>query len=197
MVSSITTLLASGLGSSVAKPISAATIQRVEVRLLQLPIKEQLVASHGSHQVRELTVVRVTTDLNGSPFTGWGECAALPTAGYWPETAASSFDVIQNRSAELLGRSLTDITAHAGSATPMADAAIEMAVLDAALTEAGVSLARCLHVDGTTVAAGATIGMAEPMEVAARAEAMQPGRFPSNQDQDRTRPRSRRGKATG
>ncbi len=173
MVSPITTLLASGLGSSAAKPISAATIQRVEVRLLQLPIKEQLVASHGSHQVRELTVVRVTGDLHGSLSTGWGECAALPTAGYWPETAASSFDVIQSRSAELLGRSLTDITAAPGSATPMADAAIEMAIIDAALTEAGVSLAECLHVDADTVAAGATIGMADPAEVAARAEVMQ------------------------
>ena len=160
----------------------------VEIRLLALPVQETLTASHGSHARRELTVVRLGAGNNTTPDHGWGECAALPTAAYWPETAVSSFELLSSIAGELLGRPSLEIldlngetetssgkgltTTSAISGFPMARAALEMAVLDLVLTAADTSLAELLDAGIEPVPAGATIGLADPEAAADRVETL-------------------------
>lgn len=135
---------------------------RVEVRLLSLPTRRHLAAAHDSAQTddpdgktaagdRSLVVVGIET-TDGA--LGWGECSALNVPTYTHEWAADSFERLA-------------AWAHGGSppsaeSFPMAAAAVEMAGLDATLRQAGDSLARALGADeGTTVPAGATIGLAD------------------------------------
>ncbi|MGB5756532.1 MAG: o-succinylbenzoate synthase, partial [Acidimicrobiales bacterium] len=62
-------------------------ISTVDLFLLELPLREPFVASHGETLCRTVTIVRVTTDIG----IGWGECSALPAATYSPESAVGSF----------------------------------------------------------------------------------------------------------
>lgn len=163
-------------------------VSSIEIRLLRLPVQETLTASHGWHRHRELTVVRLRGANDAAPSDGWGECAALPTAAYWPETAESSFESLSGVAERLHGRAPvefldlngeTDTPLADGLATtseisgcPMARAALEMAVLDLVLTAADTSLAELLDVGTDPIPAGATIGMATPAVTAERADAL-------------------------
>lgn len=151
-------------------------IERVEVRLLSLPMREAFGAAHGTVQRREITVLRVDTDEGH----GWGECAALTEATYSDEHAAGAFDILAGT---LLPR-LVGLRLDADAAlecladvprNPMAKAAVEMALLDVALRSSGRSLASWL-VDGVeppaTIPAGAVMGLAPPAEVAERVAAL-------------------------
>lgn len=171
-------------------------IERVEVRLLSLPMREAFGAAHGTVQRREITVLRVETDQGH----GWGECAALTEATYSDEHAAGAFDLLTSTllprlvghrldAAAALGR-LTDV-----SGNPMAKAAVEMALLDVALRSAGRPLASWLadaayattRLDPAerpgpadqgaigpraTVPAGAVVGLGDPGAVADRVAAL-------------------------
>lgn len=120
-------------------------IERVEVRLLSLPMREAFGAAHGTVQRREITVLRVETDQGH----GWGECAALTEATYSDEHAAGAFDLLAGTLLpRLVGHRLDAATALDRLAdapgNPMAKAAVEMALLDVALRSSGRPLASWL-----------------------------------------------------
>ena len=122
----------------------------LSVRLLKLPTRSSLAAAHGvrTETFRLLTIVgaHLANDLDN--VAGWGECSALNEAGYTPESAEGAFDLIRS------GQRFTR------SEAPMATAAIEMALLDADLKEAGQSLAERLGTAGASAPAGAVVGLA-------------------------------------
>lgn len=148
-------------------------VDRLDVRKLELPVIEPLEAGHGSttDSHRELTVVALHGD-NG--VTGWGECAALATSGYWHETASSAFDALASLIHGLPGRAareLIDPSAVAGldaARRPMTAAALEMAVLDLLLTTEHRSLGGRLGVARSSVPAGAAVGLGPADVVAER-----------------------------
>lgn len=152
-------------------------IERVEVRLLSLPMREAFGAAHGTVQRREITVLRVDTDEGH----GWGECAALTEPTYSDEHAAGAFEVLTGTLLpRLVGRRVDvagalDLLADVPR-NPMAKAAVEMALLDAALRSAGRPLASWLAEGGAepawSVPAGAVVGLAPPAEVADRVAAL-------------------------
>lgn len=106
--------------------------------------------------------VRLVTDVG----EGWGECVAPTEPGYTAEHAAGAARVLRDRLLPaLLG---TDVTVDGATAAlvavvdghHMAKAAVELAVLDAALRATGESLAAWLGGERSRVEAGAAVGMA-------------------------------------
>ncbi|MDH3293211.1 MAG: hypothetical protein OER95_02695 [Acidimicrobiia bacterium] len=159
-------------------PLADEAVSEAEVSLLRLPVVESLVAGHqeesnrpesGRPHFRDLTVVRLGTRSGASLVHGWGECAALATAGYWPETALGAFDLLGTIDGTLIGRTPLEILEAPPIDRwrfPMAAAALEMAVVDLVLRPAGVSLAATIGTEIGTVPAGSTVGLA-PVEVVA------------------------------
>ncbi|MFV0259667.1 MAG: enolase C-terminal domain-like protein [Acidimicrobiales bacterium] len=152
-------------------------LERIEVHLLSLPLRQPFAAAHGTMTERLVSVVAV----EAGGITGWGECSALPHAGYTREDAVSSARFLgENLAPALIGRPLAVLTERAGPVAagsqesvgeldhPMAVAALEMAGLDVGLRAAGCSLARYLaehHGDGRppdTRPAGVAVGLASP-----------------------------------
>ncbi len=159
---------------SLSPPIPAGPrIVRAELRMLRLPVVESLDAGHGptTGTFRDLTVVALHGD-NGA--TGWGECAALGTAGYWHETASSAFGVLAAVITGLTGgpaHDLIDPSTVSGldpATGPMAAAAVEMAALDLFLRSAGRSLGDWLGAIRSVVPAGAAVGLGPADQVADR-----------------------------
>lgn len=138
-------------------------IERVEVRLLSLPMREAFGAAHGTVQRREITVLRIDADEG----QGWGECAALTDPTYSSEHAAGAFDVLVDALLpRLVGQRLDPARALARPTdvpdNPMAKAAIEMALLDVGLRAAGRPLAAWL---ADTPGPVGDPGAAEPLAV--------------------------------
>ena len=150
-------------------------IRSIDVYLLDLPLTEPFVASHGTTTSRTVSVLRLTTDVG----VGWGECSALPAATYTAESAAGSFRALVDRIApDLIGRSIDHTTLASQSIMaaieghrelPMAASCLEMAILDACLAATETSLAEWLAAqvsDGpssdvpTSVPAGVSVGLA-------------------------------------
>ncbi len=140
-----------------------------EISLLELPLHEPFVASHGTTTTRAITIVRLETDHG----PGWGECAALPAATYTKESARGAFEALTQRLVPpLLGSEVgPDQLGGADGTTdhPMAIAAVEMAVLDAKLTSAGRPLSEHLGAATSSVLAGVSIGLGTVEETVATA----------------------------
>ena len=148
-------------------------IERIELRLLALPLVEPFVAAHGTTSNREIVVVRIDTDRGH----GWGECSALPEPTYTDEFAAGAFIVLDEELApRLVGHRLDAAAVRSRLAVvgenPMAAAALEMALLDVELRMQRQPLAVRLGATTTAVPAGAAIGLGAPGEVAERAAAL-------------------------
>ncbi len=148
-------------------------IERVELRLLALPLIEPFVAAHGTTTTREIVIVRIETDLG----IGWGECSALPEPTYSDEFSAGAYVLLDDELApRLVGHDIDAATVHARlSMIPenrMAKASLEMALLDAELRAQGLSLAHWLGASSSRVEAGVAIGLGPPAEVANRVEAL-------------------------
>lgn len=146
-------------------------IERIEVRLLSLPLVEAFVAAHGTTAAREVVVVRMDTDQGH----GWGECAALSEPTYSDEFAAGAFAVLEDEMVpRLVGHDLDAISLHSRlsmiAGHPMAKAALEMALIDVELRTAGQSLAHWLGATRARVAAGVAVGLGRPGAVAERVE---------------------------
>ena len=122
----------------------------LSLRLLKLPTCNSLAAAHGvpTAAFRMLTLVGVHSDNDLGSVLGWGECSALNEPGYTNEWAEGAFDLL---------RSGAPIDPHTA---PMASAALEMAMLDAELKQAGQSLSERLGTAGLSATAGAVVGMA-------------------------------------
>jgi len=125
-------------------------IEAIELLRFSLPFVAPIRTSYGEERSREGTLVRVIT----SDGEGWGECAALARPDYHQEFADGAFAVLRD---ELAPGVLAGATLPSGN--PMARAALELAVLDADLRVAGVSLAHHLAATAMSVRACAVVGV--------------------------------------
>lgn len=155
-------------------------VEAIEVRTLERTLAEGLESSRGAEHRRPVVLVRAACDLG----EGWGECVALAAPTYSEEHAGGAVSVLRDHLAPLVlaapaveGPPTAAVPAALGAMAAirghaMAKAAVEMAVLDAALRAEGRSLAAFLGARRGTVPAGATLGLASgeaPLLAAAEA----------------------------
>lgn len=136
-------------------------IERVELRRLALSLVTPFRTAFGEVADRDVLLVRVTID----GVDGWGECVALRAPGYTAEYVDGAHAVIRDH---LLPHLIASGTAHAPDLAavwagipghPMAKAALELALLDAELRIAGISLASRLGATRDHVECGVSIGL--------------------------------------
>ncbi|MFP5310672.1 MAG: o-succinylbenzoate synthase [Actinomycetes bacterium] len=137
-------------------------MRRVRLHRLAVPLRTPFRTSFGTQTDRDVVLVEVTT---GDGATGWGECVAPADPVYSSEHAAGALDVLRRFLAPAVvgvgDLHVTDV-ARVTAATkghPMARAALEQAVLDAALRTAGASLADALGVEVDRVPCGVSVGI--------------------------------------
>jgi o-succinylbenzoate synthase len=127
-----------------------------------MSLVQPVATAAGRHHLRPILLVLVETDEGA----GRGECEALATSSY----SGESIDIAEEALAtEIIPRLLLPgsefattedaIASLSPSATPMAAAALEMALLDAHLRAEGKSLASYLEASRVAIPAGATIGI--------------------------------------
>ena len=153
-------------------------IERIELRLLRLPLVRFFETSFG--RIYERPFILVTVD--GEGLTGVGECVAEASPFYSAETTGTAWHIIADFIAPLvLGRhfdhprdifgALRGIRGH-----NMAKAAVEMAAWDLFARQQGLALCRVLggspmHIEGG-IASGVSIGIQDSLEqLAERVEA--------------------------
>lgn len=147
-------------------------VEAVELRRLRLPLRSPFRAAHGTERAKEVLLVRVL----GGGAEGWGECAALAEPTYTAEYVAGAHQVLRDHlvprvlaGGEMGGSdvagALSAVRGHR-----MAKAALEMAVMDAELREAGVSLAQHLGGSRPVVDAGVALGLCTSAELVTAAE---------------------------
>lgn len=141
--------------------LAPARIGAVELRRVALPLVAPFRTSFGTQTARDVLLVRVVT----ADAEGWGECVAGAEPVYSAEYTAGAADVLTHH---LVPRVLTrtEVGAHdlGGLLRPvrghrMAKAALELALLDAQLRAAGVSLADHLGAVRERVPCGVSIGI--------------------------------------
>jgi O-succinylbenzoate synthase len=137
-----------------------ARIDRVELRRVALPLVAPFRTATVDLTLREVLLVRVWAD----GIEGWGECGALPDPGYTAEYVDGAHRILRDHlvprvlaagavDGGSLGSVLAPVHGH-----PMAKAALELAVLDAELRAAGVSLAARLGGSRDRVECGVSVG---------------------------------------
>ena len=145
-------------------------IERIELRLLRLPLVRFFETSFG--RIHERPFVLVT--LTGDGVEGFGECVAEADPFYSSETTGTAWHIIQKFVAPLvLGREF----AHPREIFPalhrirghnMAKAAVEMAAWDLHAKQEGLPLCRALggadeYIEGG-IASGVSIGIQDSLE---------------------------------
>lgn len=141
-------------------------LNAVELRRIAMPLVAPFRTSFGSQAERDVLLVRVELrGADGTTAEGWGECVALAEPSYSPEYVEGAQHVIANH---LLPRLFSAGPIEAADVAPrlaklhghpMAKGALEMAVLDAQLRQAGRSLAGWLGATRDRVPAGVSIGI--------------------------------------
>ncbi|MFT3872779.1 MAG: o-succinylbenzoate synthase [Nocardioides sp.] len=133
----------------------------VELRLVRMPLRTPFQTSNGVSTERDILLLRCV----GAEGEGWGECVAEREPTYSSEYALGAVDVLrrflvplllaaQVESAEEVAPVLAAIVGH-----PMAKAAVEMAVLDAALRRRGESFGQFLGATRSRIPAGVSVGI--------------------------------------
>ena len=142
-------------------------IDRIELRLLRLPLVRFFETSFGRVHEREFLVVTV----DGDGASGVGECVADANPFYSAETTRTAWHIITDFLAPLvLGRSFDhprDIFAALAVVRghQMAKAAIEMAAWDLAARQRGVSLSALLGgEDRASIDSGVSIGIQDSLD---------------------------------
>jgi o-succinylbenzoate synthase len=138
-----------------------STVEGVELRWVEMPIRTPFQTSFGIETVKQVLVLRMVT----SAGEGWGECVSSESPLYSSEFNVSSAAVIRDYFVPALGAGLDLTPAGIGAALAhfkghrMAKAAVEMAFLDAELRGARMSLATYLGATKTRVASGVSVGI--------------------------------------
>ena len=138
-------------------------LRAVELRRVRMPLVAPFRTSFGSVAVRDILLLRVTTDEG----EGWGECCALAEPLYSSEYVDGCQHVLRCHLLPLLlAAPSLDAARVAEILRPvqghrMAKAAIEMAVLDAELSARGESLAGHLGGVREAVDCGVSVGIQE------------------------------------
>lgn len=134
-------------------------VERVELRVVGLPLVAPFASAGGARSTREVLLVRV--DAGG--VTGWGECAAFAEPSYTAETIASARHVLTGFLVPALGGVRTPGGLAAAFSVvrghPMARAALEGAVLDLAGRRHGQPLWRLLGGSPQARPAGVALGL--------------------------------------
>lgn len=147
-------------------------VDEVNVRPLNLPLRNPFEISLGTMHEAENLLVSVTTE-NG--VTGWGEGAPLPPVT--GETQASAVEVANQAGDHLVGRSLADyretITIMREAFPGMVSAllAVETAAIDAYCRELDIPMAEFAGGTPTPVETDLTIPIVSPAVARERAEA--------------------------
>jgi O-succinylbenzoate synthase len=156
-----------GIGAGRTLELRAAAMWTAE-----LPLVRPIATAKGIHQSRPLVFVQLLCRSHGDAVEGWGECAALGDASYDPEDASVSSEALERSIlpalfAQVAGDarrlpppSELDPVRRSAPGTPLAFAALEMAVADAHLRVEGRALAELLGVEQRTVELGAMAGLA-------------------------------------
>jgi o-succinylbenzoate synthase len=127
--------------------VTASGLDAVELVRVRLPLVEPWVTGAGTIAQRDALLVRV--EVGGTP--GWGECVAQDAPTYSAEYVDGAWDVLCRYLVPALLRSAPSLGAEVAPALAgfkghrMAKAALEAAVLDAELRDAGVNLAEHLR----------------------------------------------------
>jgi O-succinylbenzoate synthase len=138
-------------------------IEAVDLRRISIPMISPFRVSFGVEHQRDILLVRVV----GAETEGWGECVAMSRPLYSAEYTDGAEDVMRRHllprlfeagdvTADQVAEILRPLHGH-----PMAKAALEMAILDAELRAAGVSLADHLGAVRTEVDCGVSVGIHE------------------------------------
>jgi o-succinylbenzoate synthase len=141
----------------------ALRMDAVELRRVGLPLVTPFRTSHGVQTHRDALLIHVMGPDGG----GWGECVAMSSPLYSAEYVDGAEHVVAHHLVPRLwdldrlegaavGPALAPVKGH-----PMAKAALELAVLDAELRQAGVSLAHHLGAVRTSVEVGVSVGIME------------------------------------
>lgn len=147
----------------------------VELRRLDMSLVAPVATAAERHLRRPLLLVRLTSDVG----VGYGECEALESTRYSGESVATAKEAIVR---EIIPRLLSRVPEFSSieeavaairlaSNARMAVAAIEMALLDAALRAEGRSLASYLEASRVVIPAGATVGIGPVRDVVASVDA--------------------------
>jgi o-succinylbenzoate synthase len=157
------------------------TLARITLREIRLPLVEPFRASHGVENDRRILLTHLE-DTEGA--TAWGECVALSTADYMPETIDTAWAVIPEKIAPLLlGRDIRspavvhEILAPVSLGNFMACASLEMPCWALVAEKKGQSLAQFIGATRKQVAAGVALGLQDTSAalVAKVAEAIEEG----------------------
>lgn len=146
--------------------MSVVRIDRLQLRLIRLPLVAFFETSFG--RVYDRTFVLVTLATDG--VEGLGECVAEANPYYSAETTATAWHIIKDFIApRVLGRSVghpRDIypSLHAIRGHNMAKAAVEMAAWDLAARAASAPLRTLLGATRTTIESGVSIGIQDSLE---------------------------------
>lgn len=147
----------------------------VELRRVDLGFRRPIGTARGAHRHRAVVYVRVSCE----GVDGWGECGALPEGTavdpalpeVWRALVAGGverlFGATRSRDGLLPPAAQVARLFDTTATGRMVAAAMEMAVLDAELRAAGVSLASRLGTAGTAVPAGALLGVPADRDPAA------------------------------
>ena len=133
----------------------------IELRVIEMPLVSPFRTSFGSATAREAVIVRAVTP-DGE---GWGECVAMGDPLYSSEYLEASVDVIRRFLVPALAEvDALDASKVAPALAPfkghrMSKAAVELAILDAELTAAGVPLSRELGAVRERVECGVSVGI--------------------------------------
>ena len=137
-------------------------LEAVELRVVELPLVSPFRTSFGTEVVKECIVLRAVTDAGD----GWGECVAMTDPFYYSEFLTGAAEVLRRwlvpavfaAGDEVSADQVRPLTEHVKDHR-MAKAALEMAVLDAELRAAGVSLATHLGATETWIPSGVSVGI--------------------------------------
>jgi O-succinylbenzoate synthase len=141
---------------------------RVELRTVQIPLVRPFRTSRSVESAKDALLVR----WSAGDVDGWGECGADPTPTFFPETLDSARATIATVLLPMLAeRDPARISAGQAKrvmdAVPgnyLAKAAVEMAILDAQLKRAQMSLADFLGGAHAAVRVGVSVGIADSLE---------------------------------
>jgi len=138
-----------------------------ELMELELPLREPFLSGHGERHTRRVLLLRIEGEEGG---VGWGECVALETPSYTPETTDTAWEILTRHllpplvGLECLGpeeilRGSSWVRGH-----PMARATVEMAGWDLQARELGISLRELLGSREGGIVVGLVLGIDPNLE---------------------------------
>jgi o-succinylbenzoate synthase len=144
------------------------TIDKITLREIHLDLVEPFRTDTGIESKRRILLIEIT-DTDGA--TAWGECVALETPHYLPETIDTAWSILtQHIVPQVLGHtfnSVHEVTPYLDAILPgnnMAKAAIEMTCWALTAEKQGISLSKVLGGTRTQISTGIALGLQDSTE---------------------------------